>query len=114
LLAPAGQLICFGFANLVSGPKRSVPRVLTQLLRVPRWGPLRLMNDNRGVAGVNLGHLWGEVALIAETLRALLDLFSRGAIAPRVDRVFPLAEGAAAHRYLQEGHNVGKVLFDCS
>jgi synaptic vesicle membrane protein VAT-1 len=114
VLAPAGLLVCFGFANLVSGPKRSIPRMLSQVLRVPRWGPLKLMNDNRGVAGVNLGHLWGEVALIGETLRALLDLFARGAIAPRVDRVFPLAEGAAAHRFLQERRNVGKVLFDCS
>jgi NADPH:quinone reductase-like Zn-dependent oxidoreductase len=114
LLAPAGLLVCFGFANLVSGPQRSIPRVLSQLFRVPRWGPLKLMNDNRGVAGVNLGHLWDEVALIGETLRALLDLFARGAIAPRVDRVFPLAEGAAAHRFMQERRNVGKVLFDCS
>jgi NADPH:quinone reductase-like Zn-dependent oxidoreductase len=114
LLAPAGLLVCFGFANLISGPKRSLPRVLWQLMRVRRWGPLQLMNDNRGVAGVNVGHLWTEVALIGDTMRMLLDLFTKGAIAPRVDRVFPLAEGAAAHRFLQERRNVGKVLFDCT
>jgi synaptic vesicle membrane protein VAT-1 len=114
LLAPAGKLIVFGFANLVTGQSRSWPRVLWQLSRVRRWGPLQLMNDNRGVCGVNLGHLWGETELIGQTVQALLDLFRRGAIAPRVDRVFPLAEGAAAHRFLQERKNVGKVLFDCS
>jgi NADPH:quinone reductase-like Zn-dependent oxidoreductase len=28
--------------------------------------------------------------------------------------VFPLAEGAAAHAFLQERRNVGKVLFACT
>ncbi len=114
LLAPAGHLACFGFANLVSGAKRSWPHVLWQLARMKRWGPLQLMSDNRTVSGVNLGHLFGEVSLLADAMRALFQLFQEGRISPRVDRVFPLAEGPAAHRFLQERRNVGKVLFDCS
>ncbi|MGO9832188.1 MAG: synaptic vesicle VAT-1 family membrane protein [Myxococcaceae bacterium] len=113
-LAPAGHLVCFGFANLVSGSTRSWPRVLWQLAQVRRWGPLQLMNDNRIVSGVNLAHLFGEVELLGESMRALFRLFQEGRISPKVDRVFPLAEGAAAHRFLQERRNVGKVLFDCS
>jgi NADPH:quinone reductase-like Zn-dependent oxidoreductase len=113
-LAPVGHLACFGFANLVSGTTRNWPKVLWQLTKMRRWGPLQLMNDNRTVSGVNLGHLFGEVALLQETMRALLQLFEEGRVAPRVDRVFPLAEGPAAHRFLQERRNVGKVLFDCS
>ena len=113
-LAPAGHLACFGFANLVSGPTRSWPRVLWQVARVRRWGPLQLMSDNRTVSGVNVGHLFGEFALLGETMRELFRLFEEGRISPRVDRVFPLAEGAAAHRFLQERRNVGKVLFDCT
>ncbi len=114
MLAPAGHLACFGFANLITGEKRSWPRVLWQLTRVKRWGPLQLMSDNRTVSGVNLGHLFGEVALLGEAMQALFRLFGEGKVAPRVDRVFPLAEGAAAHRFLQERRNVGKVLFDCT
>jgi synaptic vesicle membrane protein VAT-1 len=113
-LAPAGHLACFGFANLISGPKRSWPQILWQLTKVKRWGPLQLMNDNRAVSGVNLGHLFGEVALLQQAMQALFQLFRDGRISPKVDRVFPLAEGAAAHRFLQERRNVGKVLFDCS
>jgi synaptic vesicle membrane protein VAT-1 len=113
-LAPAGHLACFGFANLITGEKRNWPRVLWQLTKVKRFSPLQLMSDNRTVSGVNLGHLFGEVALLGEAMRALFQLFEEGHIAPRVDRVFPLAEGPAAHRFLQERRNVGKVLFDCS
>jgi NADPH:quinone reductase-like Zn-dependent oxidoreductase len=114
LLAPAGHLACFGFANLITGEKRSMARVLWQLAKVKRWSALQLMGDNRTVSGVNLGHLFGEVALLSEAMHALFELFREGSISPRVDRVFPLAEGAAAHRLLQERKNVGKVLFDCS
>jgi DNA phosphorothioation-dependent restriction protein DptG len=75
---------------------------------------MQLMSDNRSVSGVNLKHLFGEVALLRDVLRELFRLFQEGKISPQVDRVFPLSEGAAAHRYMQERRNIGKVLFDCT
>ncbi|HZH02484.1 MAG TPA: zinc-binding dehydrogenase, partial [Myxococcaceae bacterium] len=114
LLRPAGRMVVYGFSNLVNGTKRSLPHVLGQLLSMRRFAPIALMNDNRGVHGVNLGHLWGEEEMLREEAEALLALYARGAIKPRVDRVFPLSRAAEAHRYVQERKNVGKVLFDCS
>jgi NADPH:quinone reductase-like Zn-dependent oxidoreductase len=110
LLAPAGMLVACGFANLAGGERRSLVRVARQLLAVPRFSPVALMNDNRGVAGVNLGHLWGEGALLRGELEALLDLHARGAIRPRIDSTFPFERAADAHRRLQGRLNVGKVL----
>lgn len=40
----------------------------------------------------------------------LTDLASEGKLEVSVDRVFPLAEAAEAHRYLQTGHARGKVV----
>ena len=40
----------------------------------------------------------------------LLGLYNEGAIRPRVDKIFALAEAGAAHRFIQERRNVGKVL----
>ena len=68
------------------------------------------MNDNKSVAGVNLGHIWSEQALLAPQLEALLRYAREGKITPRVDRTFAFAEAAAAHRYIHERRNVGKVL----
>ena len=113
-LAPVGHLVCFGFANVVSGPKRSWPHVLWQVARQKSWRPMQLMDDNRIVSGVNLKHLMGETALLGTTLKELFRLFQAGRISPHVDRVFPLSEGPAAHRYIQERRNIGKVLFDCT
>jgi synaptic vesicle membrane protein VAT-1 len=114
LLAPTGQLIAFGWSSLVSGERRDLLRVLSELLSIKRFSPVSLMNDNRTVSGVNLGHLWGERELLSREMRALLQLFEEGKIAPHVDRVFPLSAGAEAHRYIQERRNIGKVLFDCT
>ena len=99
---------------MATGPKRSIPTLLKQLLSMPRFSPLSLMDKNRTVSGVNVGHLWDEEELMAGELRELLQLFREGKIAPHVDKVFPLEKAAEAHQYVQDRKNVGKVLFDCA
>jgi NADPH:quinone reductase-like Zn-dependent oxidoreductase len=41
---------------------------------------------------------------------ALVRLYKAGKIKPHVDRCFPFDQAAEAHRYIEEGKNVGKVL----
>ena len=110
LLAPAGRLVCYGASVLSQGSRRNLVRTLWRLLRFPRFGPLTLMHDNRSVAGVNLGHLWKERARLEPQIAALVGYAREGKLTPRVDRAFPLAEAAAAHRYIHERRNVGKVV----
>lgn len=110
LLAPAGHLCAFGFANMHAGTTRSLGRVLSQIVRVPRWSPMKLMDDNKAVSGVNMGHLWGELDLLADEIDELLRLFAAGVVSPIVDSVFSFDEAAAAHLRLEERKNVGKVL----
>ena len=110
LLAPAGRLVCYGASGLADGVKRNVLKTLWRVIRFPRFGPLGLMNDNRSVAGVNLGHLWNDDVLLAPQIQALLGYAREGKLTPRVDRAFPLTEAAAAHRYIHERRNICKVL----
>jgi synaptic vesicle membrane protein VAT-1 len=57
-LAPTGRLAVFGLATAVGGSRWL--GTARALLGVPwfRFNPLKLMSDNRGVFGVNVGHLW--------------------------------------------------------
>jgi NADPH:quinone reductase-like Zn-dependent oxidoreductase len=110
LLAPLGRLVCYGASELSMGARRNLVRVVWKALRWPRFGPLALMNDNRAVAGVNLGHLWDAEQVVRPQLEALLGYARDGRIRPRVDRAFPLEQAAAAHRYIHERRNVGKVV----
>jgi len=114
VLAPVGKLICFGWANATPGESRNLLRVVGGLATMKRWNALDLMSSNITVSGVNVGRLWGETAMVRATLDALLGLWREGKVSSRIDRVFPLAEGPAAHRRMHERKNVGKILFDCA
>jgi len=111
LLNPAGMLVAYGFASLASGEKRNLLRVAGGLLSVPKFSPMSMMDHNRAVAGVNMGHLWDRMDMLEPELKELLRLYGEGKIKPIVDRVFPFTEAAAAHRRIHARSNVGKVVF---
>lgn len=110
LLRPAGTLVAFGFANMAGGETRSIARVLKNFFSVPRFSPLTMMDDNRGVVGVNMGHLWSEMDLLREEVAELMRLWGEGRISPHIDGIYPFERAAEAHRRLHERKNVGKVL----
>jgi NADPH:quinone reductase-like Zn-dependent oxidoreductase len=110
LLRPGGHMVCYGFSNIAQGEKRSLLRAVSQMMRVPFFTPLGLMDKNRSVAGVNVGHLWGETELLRGELEAILALYRQGSIKPHIDSVIPFAEAAKAHGRIESRANVGKVL----
>jgi len=84
-----------------------------RLATLPWFHPIRLMNDNKAVIGVNLGHLWDRVELLRGEMVSLLADYEAGRIKPVLGKTFPLAEAASAHRFIQERKNVGKVILTC-
>lgn len=110
LLAPTGRLVAFGFANMIQGGKRSLLRVLGNLARMPRFGPMAAMKENRGMIGVNMGHLWDEVDILRPQLTALVERWLDGRIQPHIHATLPFSEAAEAHRILEDRENIGKVI----
>jgi len=110
LLRPSGMLVCFGLANASKAGKRSLIRVVGQLLRAPKYGPLGLMGDNRSVAGLDLGSLWEHEAKIQDGLQRIVGFWEAGAARPHIDGTYAFEDAAAAHGRLERGENVGKVL----
>jgi synaptic vesicle membrane protein VAT-1 len=110
-LAPLGRLGAFGFAAATERPGRWLA-MLRAAASVPwlRLTPLALMSANHGVFGVNIGHLWGETAMLRRWLTDILRWQAEGKINPVVDRTFPFAEAAAAHAYIDARRNIGKVV----
>jgi NADPH:quinone reductase-like Zn-dependent oxidoreductase len=109
-LAPLGRLFMFGASSLAPGQKLNPVAAVRGLLTMGAFKPVPLMNDNRGVFGVNMGHLWDHAAQLRAMLQEMLALFERGILDPIVDRRFPFDKAADAHTYLQEHKNFGKVL----
>ena len=110
LLAPCGRLVAFGFSAAAAGKSRSLLHAAAQLLKVKKWSPMRLMDDNKTVAGTNMGHLFDRVDLLGPQVVELLRLFEAGRIKPHVDRTFRFDEAASAHHFLHDRKAIGKVL----
>jgi synaptic vesicle membrane protein VAT-1 len=110
LLRPCGRLVAYGFANLTSGQRRRPARLVSQAVGIPLLTPLGLMNHNRTVSGVNIGHLWGQIAMLREELQAILTLWDQGKVKPLIDTTCPFAEAATAHRRILQHQNTGKIV----
>jgi NADPH:quinone reductase-like Zn-dependent oxidoreductase len=110
LLAPLGRLMLYGFSGATGPGTRSFLRVAGQLVHTPLWIPLTLMDQNKAVMGLNLGHLFTEDELIARGLDTIARLTELGAITPLVDSVFPFSKVVEAHHRLESRQNVGKVV----
>jgi NADPH:quinone reductase-like Zn-dependent oxidoreductase len=109
-LGDLGRLFVFGVSGLAPGTKRNVLAALSGMFKMPSFKPIPLMNHNKGVHGVNLGHLWHRADELAAMLGEILGLFADGTFKPVVDRTFRFSEAADAHRYIQERKNFGKVV----
>ncbi|TDE07899.1 NAD(P)H-quinone oxidoreductase [Jiangella asiatica] len=51
-----------------------------------------------------------KAAIVAEVCEHVWPLLESGAVKPVIDRVLPMTEAAAAHRVVEAGEHVGKVL----
>ncbi len=112
VLAPLGRLYVFGATSAAPGTRRNLFAAAKAILTMPRFAPIPMMNDNRGVMGVNLGHLWDQAEAMSSMLREILSLTDEGVFAPVVDATFPLSRAGEAHAYIQARKNFGKVVLD--
>ncbi len=111
-LAATGRLVVFGISSAATGKTRSRLSLLKTVATIPwlKFNPLSLLNENKGVLGVNLGHLWNDQDKVRQWALEILNWFEAGKIQPHVDKQFRFEEAALAHHYLQDRKNQGKVL----
>jgi NADPH:quinone reductase-like Zn-dependent oxidoreductase len=110
MLRPGGRLVMYGASKLLTGDRRNIAKALSTVVTMPRFSALKLMNENRSVMGLNLLKWWDARGSLQDQTPALIELLQRGAIKPVVAETFPFSEAAAAHRFIQERKNVGKVV----
>jgi NADPH:quinone reductase-like Zn-dependent oxidoreductase len=110
LLAPLGRLIIFGLSAAAPGERRSWFRAFRAWTSTPRFDPLSMINRNRGVFGLHVGHLWQQHDQLAPLMNMLMAELSAERLRPVVARTFSLDRAAEAHRYIQSRSNIGKVV----
>jgi NADPH:quinone reductase-like Zn-dependent oxidoreductase len=110
MLAPLGRLVIYGLSSAAPGERRSLLRAFRAWWATPRFDPLSLINRNRGVFGLHVGHLWSEHRQLVAIMDMLLNELRAARIAPVVARTYPLDRAADAHRFIQSRQNIGKVV----
>lgn len=109
-LRSTGRLGMFGISTVSAEGLQGKFRLLKTAVQTPWFHPFSLLNRNKGVFGLNLGHLWNENSKVADWMRALLDGVAEGWVRPRVDKSFSFNEAGAAQSYIESRKNIGKVV----
>lgn len=109
-LRHTGRLGMFGVSTASANGLKGKLKLLKAAAQMPRFHPLGLLNKNRGVFGLNLGHLWHEPEKVASWMKVIFEGVDEGWIRPFVDKAFRFDQAGDAHRYLEERKNIGKVV----
>lgn len=115
ILRPGGKLIMCGLSEAQNEQGRNLRATVRSLLQIPIstmpwWNAARLLNQNRGVFGLNLLSWWRREDGMGRITQPLLADLGSGRLVPVVDRSFPFTQTAEAHRHLAQRRNIGKVV----
>ena len=109
-LRSTGRLGMFGVSSASATGLKGKYQMLMAVIQTPWFHPFSLLDKNKAVFGLNLGHLWHEVKKITSWMNVILDGVEQGWVRPYVDKVFPFDQIAQAHDHLESRKNTGKVI----
>lgn len=111
-LAPTGKLVAYGFHSMLSthGGVANYLKLIWQYFRVPRLSPLNMTQENKSLIAFNLSFLFHRADLLAESMQDLLRWVEDGKIKAPTLQSFSFEKVADAHRALESGTTVGKLI----
>jgi NADPH:quinone reductase-like Zn-dependent oxidoreductase len=115
LLRSGGRMIMFGLSEATKSGARSVPTALRSLLAMPLatmpwWKSLSMMNENKGVFGLNMLSWWEREGSLDRVTEPLMADLEAGRLEPVVAEAFPFERAGEAHEFIGQRRNVGKVV----
>lgn len=112
VLRPTGRLIIYGFHSMLpAGRDRpSWPKLIWDFVRMPRFSPLKLTNNNRSVMAFNLSYLFDRRQEIQEAVHQILTWVREGKLRVPCVTEYPFEDVARAHADLQSARTRGKLV----
>ena len=115
LLRPGGRLVMYGLSENSKEGKRDIPLTLKSLAAMPGatmpwWKSLLVMNENKGVFGLNMLKWWDAEGNLDRVVEPLMADLQAGRLQPVVAEAFPFDRAGDAHKFIAERRNVGKVV----
>ncbi|MBU0678402.1 MAG: medium chain dehydrogenase/reductase family protein [Verrucomicrobia bacterium] len=110
-LGKGGRLVIYGFHTMLPQEGRmNWLKLAWNYMRTPRFSPFDLTGENRTVTGFNLSYMFEKAEVIAPGIRQLLEWADEGRINVPKITTYPFTEAANAHRELESGQTVGKLV----
>jgi synaptic vesicle membrane protein VAT-1 len=109
-LRATGRLGMFGLSTASANGLAGKFKLLKAVLQTPWFHPFSLLNNNKCVFGLNLGHLWHEGQKVKDWMQVIIDGVQEGWVQPYVDKAFPFEKVSEAHNHLESRKNIGKVV----
>ena len=105
----------YGISEASTESGRDIPAMLKSLAKmplatIPWWKSLALMNENKGVFGLNMLKWWDREGGLDRLTRAADRRPRAGRLEPVVAEAFPFERAGEAHKFIAERRNVGKVV----
>jgi NADPH:quinone reductase-like Zn-dependent oxidoreductase len=116
LLRQGGRLIMYGASEIQTGSgKRDIPAALRAMSRMPLatmpwWKSVGVINENKGVFGLNMLSWWDREGSLDRVTEPLMAGLEKGDLKPVVAEAFPFDRAPDAHRFIEERRNIGKVV----
>jgi len=115
LLRPGGRMVMYGLSEATSEGGRNIPAMLKGLAKmplatIPWWKSLALMNENKGIFGLNMLKWWEREGSLDRVTEPLMADLEAGRLEPLVAEAFPFERAGDAHKFIAERRNVGKVV----
>ena len=115
LLRSGGRLVMYGLSEVTNEGGRDIPAALKSLAKmplatIPWWKSLALMNENKGVFGLNMLKWWEREGSLDRVTEPLMADLEAGRLEPVVAEAFPFERAGEAHQFIAQRRNVGKVV----
>lgn len=111
-LRAGGKLVVYGFHSLFTKGRGKLNwiKAIWGYLRTPTFNPLKMTSENRSVLAYNLSYLFGLTDIFSSDIQIILNWIQEGKLVLPPIKIYPLAEAAQAHRDLESGMTVGKLV----
>jgi synaptic vesicle membrane protein VAT-1 len=115
LLRSGGRVVMYGLSEVTKESGRDIPAALKSLVKmplatIPWWKSLALMNENKGVFGLNMLKWWDREGSLDRVTEPLMADLESGRLEPVVAEAFPFERAGEAHEFIAQRRNVGKVV----
>ncbi len=108
-LTKSGRLVCLGAADMIS-KKKSIFKILSTVLKLKKFSTIDLMNDNKGVHGLNVLRYFDSPEVLIKALSKINDFN----YSPNIFKIYSPHEIETAYNELIDKKTIGKNLIDWS